>query len=61
MELAEIAAAQGWPLMTTKRRVARATRHVGLRMKRDPALAGYVERLLPSSISTNNNETETRK
>jgi RNA polymerase sigma-70 factor (ECF subfamily) len=48
MELAEIAAARGWPLVTTKRRVARATRYVGLRMKRDPTLAAYAERLLPS-------------
>jgi RNA polymerase sigma-70 factor (ECF subfamily) len=47
MELADIAAANGWPLMTTKRRVARATRRVALKMKRDPALTEYVERLLP--------------
>jgi len=63
-ELTDIAAARGWPLSTTKRRVARSTRRVGLRMKRDPALAGYVERLLPSrrcSNNNNNNERETSK
>jgi RNA polymerase sigma-70 factor (ECF subfamily) len=48
MELSDIAAAQGWPLITTKRRVARTTRRIGLRMKRDPALAAYAERLLRS-------------
>jgi RNA polymerase sigma-70 factor, ECF subfamily len=47
-ELAHIAAASGWPLTTTKRRLGRATRRVGLRMKRVPALAEYVERLLAS-------------
>jgi RNA polymerase sigma-70 factor (ECF subfamily) len=45
MELADIAAASGWALSTTKRRVARVTRRVGLRMRRDPALADYVGRL----------------
>ena len=48
MEIVDFASASGWPLATTKRRVARVTRSVGLKMKRDPALAGYVERLLPS-------------
>jgi RNA polymerase sigma-70 factor (ECF subfamily) len=55
MELADIAAARGWPVITAKRRVARATRRVGLRMKRDPALAGYVERLLPPRRGENEN------
>jgi RNA polymerase sigma-70 factor (ECF subfamily) len=59
MELADIAAARGWHLTTTKRRVARATHRVGLRMKRDPALTGYVEHLLP--CRTNNEEMETIK
>jgi RNA polymerase sigma-70 factor (ECF subfamily) len=43
MEVADIAAARRWPLATTKRRVARVTRRVGLRMKRDPALIEHVE------------------
>jgi RNA polymerase sigma factor (sigma-70 family) len=47
-ELADIAAASGWALATTKRRVARVTLRVGLRMRRDPSLSGYVDRLLPA-------------
>jgi RNA polymerase sigma-70 factor, ECF subfamily len=50
MELADIADASGWALATTKRRVARVTRRVGLRMMRDPALADYAARLLPSRV-----------
>jgi len=42
MELAEIAAAVGRPLSTTKRRLARATRRIAARMSGDPALADYV-------------------
>ena len=45
MEMAEIAAAIGRPLSTTKRRLARATRRISARMAGDPALAEYVERL----------------
>jgi RNA polymerase sigma-70 factor, ECF subfamily len=46
MDVADIAVARRWPLATTKRRVARVTRRVGLRMKRDPALTAHVETLL---------------
>jgi RNA polymerase sigma-70 factor (ECF subfamily) len=42
MELAEIAAAIGRPLSTTKRRLARATRRIAARMSGDPGLADYV-------------------
>jgi RNA polymerase sigma-70 factor, ECF subfamily len=45
MELAEIAAAIGRPLSTTKRRLARATRRIAARMKGDAALADYVENM----------------
>jgi RNA polymerase sigma-70 factor (ECF subfamily) len=41
MELADIAASNGWSLAKTKRRVARLTRRVGLRLRREPALAEY--------------------
>jgi RNA polymerase sigma-70 factor (ECF subfamily) len=43
MEMAEIAAAIGRPLSTTKRRLARATRRISARMKGDPALSDYLE------------------
>jgi DNA-directed RNA polymerase specialized sigma24 family protein len=46
MEVPEIAAALGMSLSTTKRRLTRATRRVGARMARDPALAEYVDGLL---------------
>ena len=45
MELAEIAAAIGRPLSTTKRKLARATRRISARMSGDPALAEYVDGL----------------
>src|SRR6478735_6051425 len=48
MELAEIAAAIGRPLSTTKRRLARATRRITARMSGDPALAEYVDGLTAS-------------
>ena len=41
MKLADIAASRGWSLAKTKRRVARVTRRVGLRLRREPALAEY--------------------
>jgi RNA polymerase sigma factor (sigma-70 family) len=41
MELADIAASKGWSLAKTKRRVARVTRRVGARLRREPALADY--------------------
>jgi RNA polymerase sigma-70 factor (ECF subfamily) len=46
MEVPEIAAALGMPLSTTKRRLIRATRRIGAKMARDPALADYVEDLV---------------
>lgn len=46
LELAEIAAAMGRPLSTTKRHLARATRCVAARIRRDPALARYVDNLV---------------
>jgi RNA polymerase sigma-70 factor (ECF subfamily) len=48
MELAEIAAAIGRPLSTTKRRLARATRRISARMSGDAALAEYVDGLTVS-------------
>jgi RNA polymerase sigma-70 factor (ECF subfamily) len=41
MELADIAASRGWSLAKTKRHLARVTRRVGLRLRREPALADY--------------------
>jgi RNA polymerase sigma-70 factor, ECF subfamily len=48
MEMAEIAAAIGRPLSTTKRRLARATRRISARMKGDAALAEYVQNMATS-------------
>jgi RNA polymerase sigma-70 factor (ECF subfamily) len=45
MELAEIAAAIGRPLSTTKRRLARATKRISARMKGDAALSEYFDNL----------------
>lgn len=39
--LTHIAAVSGWSLAKTKRRIARVNRRVGLKMRRDPALAEY--------------------
>ena len=50
MDLAEIAAAVGRPLSTTKRRLARATKRISARMKGDPALAEYVDGLATSRM-----------
>lgn len=41
MELAGIAAASGRTVPSAKKRAARATRRLGLKMQRDPALADY--------------------
>ena len=46
LEIGEVAAVVGLPLSTAKRRLARATRRIGAKMSRDPALARYVEGLL---------------
>ena len=46
MEVAEIAAATGRPLSTTKRHLARATRRITARMRHDPILTEYVDGLL---------------
>jgi len=46
MEIAELATVVGLPLSTAKRRLARATRRIGAKMRRDPALARYVDGLL---------------
>jgi RNA polymerase sigma-70 factor (ECF subfamily) len=46
MEIAELAGVLGLPLSTAKRRLARATRRIGAKMSRDPALARYVDGLL---------------
>ena len=50
MEMAEIAAAIGRPLSTTKRRLARATRRITARMSGDPALADYVASMAGNKI-----------
>jgi RNA polymerase sigma-70 factor (ECF subfamily) len=50
MEMAEIAAAIGRPLSTTKRRLARATRRITARMSGDPALADYVAGMAGNKI-----------
>ncbi|MFL5306148.1 MAG: RNA polymerase sigma factor [Polyangia bacterium] len=44
MEVAQIAAARGWSMMTTKRRLKRVTRRVGSRVRREPALSEYARR-----------------
>jgi RNA polymerase sigma-70 factor (ECF subfamily) len=46
MEVAEIAAATGRPLSTTKRHLARAARRITARMRHDPILTEYVDGLL---------------
>jgi len=46
LEIGELAEVVGLPLSTAKRRLARATRRIGAKMSRDPALARYVEALL---------------
>ena len=46
MEVGEIAAAMGRSLSTTKRHLARATRRVVARMRRDPTLAVYADGLV---------------
>ncbi len=46
MEVADIAAATGRPLSTTKRHLTRATRRITARMRRDPVLTDYVDGLL---------------
>jgi len=46
MEIAELAAALNIPLSTAKRRLMRATRRISSKMKRDPALACYVDGLV---------------
>jgi RNA polymerase sigma-70 factor (ECF subfamily) len=46
--LPEIAAAMGRSLSTTKRHLARATRRVVGRMRRDPTLSHYVDDLIPA-------------
>lgn len=46
MEIADVALALRLPLSTAKRRLLRATRRIGAKMSRDPALARYVEALL---------------
>jgi RNA polymerase sigma-70 factor, ECF subfamily len=50
MELAEIVAIKGWSLSTTKRRLARLSRRITARMKRDPALSEYAERVVSSLV-----------
>jgi RNA polymerase sigma-70 factor (ECF subfamily) len=42
LELAEVAAASGWSLATTKRRLARAWSKVTLLIERDPVLRNYL-------------------
>jgi DNA-directed RNA polymerase specialized sigma24 family protein len=46
IELAELAAARGWSLPVTKRRVARMNRRLALAMLAEPALAGYAGEFL---------------
>jgi RNA polymerase sigma-70 factor, ECF subfamily len=46
LEVGEIAAAMRRPLTTTKRHLARATRRIVARMRRDPALADYADSLV---------------
>jgi RNA polymerase sigma-70 factor (ECF subfamily) len=46
MEVAEIAAATGRPLSTTKRHLARAARRITAKMRHDPILTEYVDGLL---------------
>jgi len=43
MEVAEIASVHGLTLATAKRRLARVTRRMGVRIGRDPALADYLD------------------
>ena len=45
MEMVEIATAHGLSFGTAKRRMARAIDRLGRRISRDPALAGYLERV----------------
>ncbi|HSS38138.1 MAG TPA: sigma-70 family RNA polymerase sigma factor [Polyangia bacterium] len=45
MELTEIAATRGWSVTTTKRRLKRVTRRVGLRLQREPSLVDYARAL----------------
>ena len=45
MEIVDVAAAHRMPLSTAKRHLARATRRIGAKMSRDPALSRYVDAL----------------
>jgi RNA polymerase sigma-70 factor (ECF subfamily) len=47
MDLSAIAAASGRTVPSVKRRAARATRRLGLKMQRDPALADYAQGFTP--------------
>jgi RNA polymerase sigma-70 factor (ECF subfamily) len=46
MEIVDVAAAHRMPLSTAKRHLARATRRIGAKMSRDPALSHYVDALV---------------